>query len=170
METLDEATTKKVKQSAADFIQEIDRMKVSQEVDRAKISAAYMQHTSKLIGGELGAKLDNALKGMVAAVQNVRKPPSPPVAPPGAVGDNGDMDKRIDRLETDMRDVRDRLARVETNVVEIKANYATKEDLAHGIASVNNAINDQTWKVIGWVTTICTLLVAAVYFISKHST
>jgi len=81
---LDEATTKKVKQSAADFIQEIDRMKVSQEVDRAKISAAYMQHASKLIGGELGAKLDNALKGMVAAVQSVRNPPPPPVAPPSA--------------------------------------------------------------------------------------
>ena len=139
MEMLDEATTKKVKQSAADFIQEIDRMKVSQEVDRAKISAAYMQHTSKLIGGELGAKLDNALKGMVAAVQSVRNPPPPPVAPPGAVGDNGEMEKRIAQLETDMRDVRDRVVRIETKL-DNKAGKADVEQVRTVVAETKTTL------------------------------
>lgn len=51
--------------------------------------------------------------------QQAAKPPNgPPVAPPSASGDNGGMERRIDGLEKDMKDVRDRLVRIETKLDE----------------------------------------------------
>lgn len=43
-------------------------------------------------------------------------PPPPPVAGGGGSGDNGGMEARIQSLETDMKDVRERLVRVEVKI------------------------------------------------------
>jgi hypothetical protein len=64
---------------------------------------------------ELAERIDRLRKG-------------PPVDPPGGGGDNGGMDlsERVGRLEVDMKDVRDRLARMEPRMEA----FATKGDLA----------------------------------------
>ncbi|PRF51349.1 hypothetical protein C6Q28_29410 [Burkholderia multivorans] len=74
----------------------------------------------------------------------------------GGGGDDGRMEARIAALEAANLDTRDRLARIETRLDSV----ATKADLHELGASLNKSIVDQTWKMIGWMTTICTGLVA----------
>ncbi|MDR0274122.1 MAG: hypothetical protein LBI48_02040 [Burkholderiaceae bacterium] len=127
-----------------------------------------------------------------------QSPPAPPVTPVdlgGDVDDNGDMDARIIALETVAKTLatkedvvraegalrenlaltkgalREDIARVEGDLRKeiTRVEGALRTEIAGVETRISKAINDQTWKVIGWVTTICTLLVAAVYFIAKHA-
>ncbi|MBN6728765.1 hypothetical protein [Burkholderia multivorans] len=82
--------------------------------------------------------------------------PKPPVDTGGGGGDDGHMEARISALEAANLETRDRLARIETRLDSV----ATKADLHELGASLNKSIVDQTWKMIGWMTTICTALVA----------
>jgi len=70
---------------------------------------------------ELSERIDRLRKG-------------PPVDPPGGGGDNGGMDlsARVGHLEDDMKDVRDRLARMEPRLDA----FATKGDLAETKAEI----------------------------------
>lgn len=67
--------------------------------------------------------------------------------------------ERVGRLEADM-------ATVKTDVAVIRSNYTTKEDL-------HREINAQTWKFVTYTTglfvTAGSALVAATYFIAKHT-
>lgn len=76
---------------------------------------------------------------------------NPPTEPPM------DLVERVTDLEKDMRDVRDRLARI-----EVKQNFqATREDLQKEITA-------QTWRLVTFVCGFGAALVAATYFIAKH--
>jgi hypothetical protein len=70
--------------------------------------------------------------------------------------------ERVANLETDMRDVRDRLVKIESKMDSFAGAFASKADLYE-------AINGQTWKLVTFVCGFGTALVAAVYFIAKHS-
>jgi hypothetical protein len=87
--------------------------------------------------------------------------PTPYRKPPSSGGtEPPDMDillERVDGLDADMRDVRDRLVRVESKL----DTFATKADLHH-------EINSQTWKLVTFVCGFGTALVAAVYYIATH--
>lgn len=63
-----------------------------------------------------------------AVLQEGGKPPGPPVAPGTGAGDNGGMEKRVENLETDMKDVRDRLVRIETKL-DSKASESSVVDV-----------------------------------------
>ncbi|AZG09892.1 hypothetical protein EGT29_19640 [Pigmentiphaga sp. H8] len=66
--------------------------------------------------------------------------------------DHDEMERRVKALEDAMVQVRETMA-------VVRSNYATKEDL-------HKELNSQTWKLITWTTGICTLLVAATFFIA----
>ncbi len=70
---------------------------------------------------------------------------------------DGDMEARIKKLEDFSQESRDRLVRIETRL----DTFASREDL-------HKAINDQTWKIIGAMITLGTLLSAIVYFIARN--
>jgi hypothetical protein len=76
--------------------------------------------------------------------------------PPGGPPHNGDMEQRIAKLEA------------------IIPTLATKEDLARTEgalrAEIHKSINEQTWKLITWMSTIALALVSATYFIATHVT
>lgn len=72
---------------------------------------------------------------------------------------DGGMEARVVKLEDAMTEVRDRLVRIETRMESFETNFATKADL-------HREINAQTWRLITWMTGICTALVAASYFIA----
>jgi tetrahydromethanopterin S-methyltransferase subunit B len=69
-----------------------------------------------------------------------------------------ELNERVSNLETDVRDVRDRLARVESKL----DTFATKADLF-------DALNAQTWRFVTFVCGFGTALVAATYFFAKHA-
>lgn len=75
----------------------------------------------------------------------------------GGPPDNGDMEARVAKLEEFAQQTRDRLTRIETKI----DSFATKEDL-------HKAINDQTWKIIGAMITLGTLLSGIVYFVARN--
>lgn len=79
--------------------------------------------------------------------------------PPSGGGSEPPMEliERVSHLEIDMRDVRDRLAKIESKL----ESFATKSDLYQ-------AINNQTWKLVTFVCGFGTALVAAVY-IATHT-
>lgn len=79
----------------------------------------------------------------------------------GGPPDNGDMEPRVRALEDFAQQTRDRLTRIETKLDAFPAVFATKEDL-------HKAINDQTWKIIGAMITLGTLLSAIVFFIARN--
>jgi hypothetical protein len=66
--------------------------------------------------------------------------------------------ERVANLENDMRDVRDRIVRVEAKL----DNFATKADL-------HEALSTQTCKLVTFVCGFGTTLVAATYFIAMHT-
>jgi hypothetical protein len=57
---------------------------------------------------------------------------------------------------------------VSARVDHIEQRMATEADLSGVKAELYKAINDQTWKLITFVTAINGLLVAAVYYIATH--
>jgi hypothetical protein len=81
------------------------------------------------------------------------------------------MEARIAALEQANLETRDRLARIETRLDSV----ATKADLVglHGDmqsmrVALHQEINAQTWKLVTFVCSFGTALVAATYFIAKH--
>lgn len=64
----------------------------------------------------------------LAATRELDPPKREPIDPTGGGGDDGGMDlsDRVGHLETDMKDVRDRLSRIETRMDA----FATKSDLS----------------------------------------
>ena len=71
------------------------------------------------------------------------------------------MDARIAKLEALADKAGAQLATLERDIAVIKSNYATREDL-------HKAINDQTWKIIGTMVTVGTLLSGIVFFIARN--
>lgn len=67
------------------------------------------------------------------------------------------MEARISALEAANLETRDRLARIETRLDSV----ATREDL-------HKEITAQTWRLVTFVCSFGTALVAATYFIAKH--
>ncbi|PRP68723.1 hypothetical protein BUE93_20890 [Chromobacterium amazonense] len=72
------------------------------------------------------------------------------------------MEARVSKLEAIAEATRDRLTGVETRLSIIERTMATKEDL-------HKEINAQTWKLVTFVCGFGSALVAAVYFIAKHT-
>lgn len=70
---------------------------------------------------------------------------------------NGDMEARVLKLEDFAQDTRDRLARIETKL----DTFATKEDL-------HRELGAQTWRIIGSMITLGTVLSGIVYFIARN--
>ncbi len=68
-----------------------------------------------------------------------------------------ELTERVANLEIDMRDVRDRLLRVETRL----DTFATKEDL-------HKEIGAQTWRIVGAMITFGTLLTGITFFIARN--
>lgn len=77
-----------------------------------------------------------------------------PIDKGGEPPDDGDMLKRVEKLESE-------LAAIKTDVAVIRSNYATKQDL-------HKEIGAQTWKLVTFVSGFGTALAGAVYFIA-HS-
>lgn len=75
---------------------------------------------------------------------------------------DGGMEKRVEKLEQD-------LTTLKTDVAVIRSNYSTTADIAKLGAAMQGEINAQTWKLIIWVCSFGTALVAATYFIAKHT-
>jgi hypothetical protein len=93
--------------------------------------------------------------------ERIRNMPPPPKVPavdgkPGS-GDDDGMEARISALEAANLETRDRLARIETRLETV----ATREDL-------HREINAQTWKLVTFVCSFGTALVAATYFVALH--
>lgn len=76
--------------------------------------------------------------------------PPPPVDPPPQPGDDG-------RMEARLRAVEDAVLRINT----VLPTLATREDM-------HREISAQTWRFVGWVTTVGIALTAAVYFIARN--
>lgn len=83
------------------------------------------------------------------------------------------MEARVSKLETIAETTRDRLTGVETRLAVIEQAMATKADLIGEAVSIraelHKEINAQTWKLVTFVCGFGSALVAAVYFIAKHS-
>ncbi len=75
----------------------------------------------------------------------------------GEPPDNESMERRVAALEQSAQETRDRLARIEARL----DTFATREDL-------HKAINDQTWKIVGAMITLGTLLSGIVFFIARN--
>ena len=93
----------------------------------------------------------------------------------GEPPDNDGMEHRIAKLETLAEKTSERLGAIEKDVSVIKSNYATKEDLAllkadmqKSLGDLQKTINDQTWKLIGTVVTLSTLLSGIVFYIARN--
>lgn len=71
------------------------------------------------------------------------------------------MESRVEKLEDD-------LSAVKSDVAVMRSNYVTKEDLHKEIGGLHKELNAQTWKLVTFVCSFGTALVAATYFIVSH--
>jgi hypothetical protein len=60
------------------------------------------------------------------------------------------------------------IATLTADVANIRANYATKADLAKLESTMYEGINAQTWKLVTWITSAMALMTTAVYFIARN--
>lgn len=94
------------------------------------------------------------------------RPPKPPVIDTiGRQADDGGMEARITALEATNLETRDRLIKIETRMETL----ASKEDVLLSTTALQAAINSQTWRLVTFVCSFGTALVAATYFIAKHA-
>lgn len=98
-----------------------------------------------------------------AAWWNDRQPPQLPPDPP----EPPHMDQRVAKLEALAEKTGEQLTAINKDLAVIKSNYATREDIATLRGDVHRLINEQTWKIITWMTGISTGLVAATFFLAK---
>lgn len=75
----------------------------------------------------------------------------------GEPPDDGDMEARVAKLEDFVVEARDRLTKIESRLDHM----ATKADL-------HKEINNQTWKLVTFVSGFGTALAGAVYLIATH--
>ena len=77
--------------------------------------------------------------------------------------------ERVAKLEEFAVDARDRLVRIETRLDTFSTTFATKEDISKTErilrVELHKELSNLTWKLLGGASA----LVAAVYFIAKHS-
>lgn len=87
------------------------------------------------------------VKEMERLQQRIPPNPPPPIAPPPQAGDNDGMERRLTDLENDMKDVRERLVRVETKIdaAQQKLDSLPSKDF------VTAAVSGSTTKMIIWV-------------------
>lgn len=85
------------------------------------------------------------------------EPRPPPFDNGGGGGDDGGMEARIVALEAANFETRDRLARIETRLDSV----ATRGDL-------HREVNAQTWRLVTFVCSFGTALVAATYFVAAQ--
>jgi hypothetical protein len=83
----------------------------------------------------------------------------------GGGGDNGGMEARISALEAANLETRDRLIKIETRMHSL----ASKEDVLLSTTAMQSSINAQTWRLVTFVCSFGTALVAATYFIALHA-
>lgn len=105
---------------------------------------------------------------MVRKMQLVDDRYQPPIDKKGGPPHDGggseppmELVERVAHLEDDMRDVRERLVKIEGKMDHFAEAFATKADL-------HQAINAQTWKLVTFVCGFGTALAGAVYFIATH--
>lgn len=95
-------------------------------------------------------------------IERIRRIPPPPQGPSvdgnAGSGDDGEMEARISALEAANLETRDRLIKIETRMDSL----ASKEDL-------HKELSAQTWRLVTFVCSFGTALVAATYFIAKHA-
>ncbi len=87
------------------------------------------------------------------------QPPNPPVAPPHGTDDNGGMEKRIETLEKDMREVRDRLVRVESTLQGVDKKVDAQDKKIGELPSkdfVTSSVSSSANKIILWVVGVVT--------------
>lgn len=107
-------STEMVGQSTSDFLRDIDKIKSLEAVDRAALAAAFERQAKRLIDEEVRPQIELALRGIFPNFN--RNPPPQSIDASSGMGDNDNMIPKIEALEADMRDVRDRLVRVETKL------------------------------------------------------
>jgi malonyl CoA-acyl carrier protein transacylase len=78
-------------------------------------------------------------------------------------------------MENRLTVVEHALAAVQVDVAVIRSNYATKEDvavlrteIAQTRDELRKAMNEQTWRLVTWVTTAMGLYSGLIYFIARH--
>lgn len=79
----------------------------------------------------------------------------------GGGGNNDEMDPRIAKLQEFAETTRDRLARIETKLDDFGSRFATREDL-------HREIGAQTWRIIGAMITLGTLLSGIVFYVARN--
>ena len=92
------------------------------------------------------------------------------------------IEKALQALLASNEAMRVDIARLQVQMAFVIENYATKADLEMVKTSLESvkasvsdaktelyeAINAQTWKLISWVTVVCSALTTAVYFIARN--
>jgi outer membrane murein-binding lipoprotein Lpp len=78
------------------------------------------------------------------------------------------MYDRLATIETNVATLQTNVATLQADVALIRSNYATKDDVAKVAMRMLAAINDQTWKIIVWVSSVGFALTAGVYFIARN--
>lgn len=79
--------------------------------------------------------------------------------PPGG----GQLEKRVDKLESAMADIQIRLIRVESKL----DSTATKADLSELAVSFHKAMNEQTWKFLAGATSMAALFSAIAFGLAR---
>jgi hypothetical protein len=80
------------------------------------------------------------------------QPPTPPIDNKSGSGDDGNMEKRLDKLESTVEKMAAQLASVQESVAVIKSNYATKDDVTSvkgdvGVIKSNYATREDLSKL-----------------------
>lgn len=91
-------------------------------------------------------------------------------APRSSGGGGSTLEARVAKLEALAEKTGERLGAIDVRLERIETKVdqlATKEALALTRADLHKTINDQTWKIITWMTGISTGLVAATFFVAK---
>jgi len=83
--------------------------------------------------------------------------------PPGGPG----LEKRVEKLETAIDDVKIRMIRIEAKFDSFSENASTKADIHELAGSFHKSMNEQTWKFLAGATSMAALFSTIAFALAR---
>ncbi|WP_304912446.1 hypothetical protein [Hydrogenophaga sp.] len=111
--------SKQINQAKEDFLRDVDKLRALEAMDRAQLAAAFERQAEKLIREEVQPVVQQMLVAMAVQAASIKVPPPAPPTVSFNPGGEGDLPRRVERLEGKVDKLDEGLQQVKISIATI---------------------------------------------------